>query len=205
MIGTKKIKKGQIESYTTADVADSVGKRYQTENQNTFNDATSSIQTQLGTKQTYLVKDSVPTSAITGTTSQSQIGASILIPANTFSASDVMILDSFGVSKTGTAGTCFFRLLQNTSDTLAGSNTLATALLTGTQITGNMQRIFEINGGLFKNRIGGSVSAFTDKQGSGTTGLSVSFDPTIDNYFFRTVSLANAADSVISTQLVILK
>ena len=205
MIGNKKIKKGQIESYTTADVADSVGKRYQTENQNTFNDATSSIQTQLGTKQTYLVKDSVPTSAHTGTTTQTQIGASILIPANTFSANDVMILDSFGVSKTGTAGTCFFRLLQNTSDTLPGSNTLASALLTGTQITGNAQRIFEINGGLFKNRIGGSVSAFTDKQGSGTTGLSVSFDPTIDNYFFRTVTLANAADSVISTQLVILK
>jgi len=50
MIGVKKIKKGQIESYTTADVADSVGKRYQTDNQQTYNDATSSIQTQLNTK-----------------------------------------------------------------------------------------------------------------------------------------------------------
>lgn len=36
---------------TTANIADSVGKRYQTENQNTFNDATSSIQTQLNGKQ----------------------------------------------------------------------------------------------------------------------------------------------------------
>ena len=35
---------------TTADVADSTGKRYQTENQNTFNDATSSIQTQLNSR-----------------------------------------------------------------------------------------------------------------------------------------------------------
>ena len=32
---------------TTADIADSTGKRYQTENQNSFNDATSSIQAQL--------------------------------------------------------------------------------------------------------------------------------------------------------------
>lgn len=36
---------------TTADIADSTGKRYQTENQNTYNDATSSIQTQLNAKQ----------------------------------------------------------------------------------------------------------------------------------------------------------
>ncbi len=36
---------------TTADIADSTNKRYQTDNQNTFNDATSSIQTQLNSKQ----------------------------------------------------------------------------------------------------------------------------------------------------------
>jgi len=35
---------------TTADVLDSTGNRYQTENQNTYNDATSSIQTQIDTK-----------------------------------------------------------------------------------------------------------------------------------------------------------
>ena len=52
MIGVKKIKKGQIETYTTADIADSVDKRYQTDNQQTYNDATSSIQTQLNAKLT---------------------------------------------------------------------------------------------------------------------------------------------------------
>jgi len=36
---------------TTADIADSTDKRYQTDNQQSFNDATSSIQTQLNTKQ----------------------------------------------------------------------------------------------------------------------------------------------------------
>jgi len=35
---------------TTADIADSTGKRYQTENQNSYNDATSSIQTQLNSR-----------------------------------------------------------------------------------------------------------------------------------------------------------
>lgn len=39
---------------TTADIADTTNKRYQTDNQQTYNDATSSIQTQLGTKLTSL-------------------------------------------------------------------------------------------------------------------------------------------------------
>ena len=39
---------------TTADIADSTNKRYQTDNQNTYNDATSSIQTQLNGKQSAL-------------------------------------------------------------------------------------------------------------------------------------------------------
>ena len=205
MIGNKKIKKGQIESYTTADIADSVGKRYQTENQNTFNDATSSIQTQLNTKQTYLVKNSVPTSAVTGTTSLTQIGSSILIPANTFSANDYFSVDSFAVLKTGVLGACNFRLYINSTNNFATSTQLSSTNLTATQISGNMDRVFEINGGNLKNRFPASASSFTDKTASGTTGLSVSFDPTIDNYLFTAVVLSNASDSVIRTQILILK
>ena len=40
---------------TTADIADSLNKRYQTDNQQSFNDATSSIQTQINSKQATLV------------------------------------------------------------------------------------------------------------------------------------------------------
>ena len=205
MIGAKKIKKGQIESYTTADVADSVGKRYQTENQKTFNDANSSIQTQLNSKQSYLVKDSVPTSAITGTTSLAQIGSSILIPANTFSANDYFSVDSFAVLKTGVSGTCNFRLYINSTDNFATSTIITSTSLTATQIGGNMDRVFEINGGNLKNRVAGGNSSFTDKTAITTTGLSVSFNPTIDNYLFTAVILSSAADSIVRTQLVITK
>jgi hypothetical protein len=205
MNGTKKISKGQIETYTTADIADSVGKRYQTENQNTFNDATSSIQTQLNNRHVYLVKDSVPTSAHTGTTTITQIGATIVIPANTFSANDAFVLDSFGISKTGLLGTCTWRLGQNTVDSIIGVNIIASGFLVATQITGNMSRRFEINGGLLKNRLGGTTTGYTDMQASTTAGLSVTFDPTITQYFFRLATLSNATDSVVSTQIVITK
>jgi hypothetical protein len=205
MNGTKKITKGQIETYTTADIADSVGKRYQTENQNTFNDATSSIQTQLNTRNFNLVKDSSPTSAVTGTTTLTQIGSSILIPANTFSANDYFSLESFAILKTGVAGTCNIKLHVNSSSDFATSTAISSTNFTATQISGTTQRIYEINGGNLKNRIPASASVFTDRTASATTGLSISFDPTIDNYLFTSVQLSVSTDSVVRTQIVITK
>jgi len=78
MNGTKKISKGQIEPYTTIDVTDSVNKRYQTDNQRTFNDATSSIQTQLNSKISNPVSITVTT-----TTSVLTPITTIAIPLNT--------------------------------------------------------------------------------------------------------------------------
>jgi hypothetical protein len=205
MNGTKKIKKGQIESYTTADIADSVGKRYQTENQNTFNDATSSIQTQLNTRNFNLVKDSTPTSAVTGTTTLTQIGSSILIPANTFSANDYFSLDSLSILKTGVAGTCIVKLHVNSSNDFATSTAISTTTFTATQLGGSSRRTYEIIGGLLKNRVSGATSAFSDNFGSTSTGLSISFDPTINNYLFTSVQLSVSTDSVVRTQLLITK
>jgi hypothetical protein len=205
MNGTKKITKGQIESYTTADIADSVGKRYQTENQNTFNDATSSIQTQLNTRNFNLVNDSVPTSAITGTTTLTQIGSSILIPANTFNANDYFSLESLAILKTGVSGTCNVRLHVNSSNNFATSTVISSTNFTATQISGTCQRVFEINGGNLKNRFPNSASSFTDRTASATTGLSVAFDPTINNYLFTSVQLSVSTDSVVRTQLIITK
>jgi hypothetical protein len=182
MNGTKKITKGQIADFIS-----------------------DSTQTALDTRNFNLVKDSTPTIAVTGTTSVTQIGSSILIPANTFSANDYFSLDSFGVAKTGVLGTSAYRFLTNTSDTLTGATLLARSSLIATQITSNMQRIFEIEGGLIKCRMGGSSNSFTDKTASTVAGLSASFDPTIDNYFFTAVELTNATDSVIRTQIVITK
>jgi hypothetical protein len=163
------------------------------------------LQAQSALKRTILHADSVPTAAHTGTTTITQIGSTIIIPANTFSADDEFVLDSLGISKTGILGTCVWRLAQNTSDTLTGANILASGSLTATQITGNMGRRFEINGGNLKCRLGGTTTGYTDMGASTVAGLSVTFDPTITQYFFRTVTLSVATDSVVSTQIVMLK
>ena len=83
MIGVKKIKKGQIETYTTADIADSVDKRYQTDNQQTYNDATSSIQTQLNTLNVNNITITTAVSITTDTNDGSgygQHGRNVMIP-----------------------------------------------------------------------------------------------------------------------------
>jgi hypothetical protein len=205
MISTKKITKGQIESYTTADIADSVGKRYQTDNQQNYNDATSSIQTQLNSKRSWIVKDSDPTSAVTGTTSIVQVGASITVAAGTNSVNDTLVLESFSALKTGVLGTATIRLYTNTSDTLTGATLIATATITSTNLNANMCRTFEISGGLLKNRMLGNGAAYTDYTQVAGVGLSVTYNPAVTNYIFRTVQLANAGDSIVSTQLLISK
>jgi hypothetical protein len=66
-----------------------------------------------------------------------------------------------------------------------------------------MQRTFEINGGLIKNRLGTSAG-FTDYAG-GAVQLSTTFNPAVDNYLFTSVQLSVSTDSVIRTSLIITK
>ncbi|QHB39737.1 hypothetical protein HWC97_gp68 [Flavobacterium phage vB_FspS_snusmum6-1] len=153
----------------------------------------------------WLVKDTTPTTAVTGTTSRTQIGSSILIPDNTFSTEDVMILDGYAVEKGAGIGTCQIQIWHNTSDTLTGATAIAVFSMANANVSAKMVRTFEISEGLLKCRINGTTNAISDIGALSFTPLSISFDPTIDNYFFTTVNLGNASDSVTRTQLLISK
>ncbi|QHB38827.1 minor tail protein [Flavobacterium phage vB_FspS_hemulen6-1] len=162
-------------------------------------------QTALNDRLQWLVKDTTPTTAVTGTTSRTQIGSSILIPDNTFSTEDVMILDGYAVEKTAGIGTCQIQIWHNTSDTLTGATAIAVFSMANANVSAKMVRTFEISEGLLKCRINGTTNAISDIGALSFTPLSISFDPTIDNYFFTTVNLGNASDSVTRTQLLISK
>lgn len=152
----------------------------------------------------WLVKDTMPTAAVTGTTSITQIGSSILIPANTFGAKDVMILEAIGVEKIGTLGTCSIRLYQNTSNTLSGATLIASASMVSANLSSLIRRTFEVNSGFLKG-----LSAITPTNNDyavvNASRTNTPFNPAIDNYFFTTVQLGNASDSVTRTQLLISK
>ena len=165
----------------------------------------SATQLILDKKMEWLVKDTTPTTAVTGTTSRTQIGSSVLMPSNTFGAEDLINLDAFALEKSAGIGTCQIQIWHNTSNTLTGATAIAVFSMANANVSAKMVRTFEISGGLLKCRINGTTNTISDIAALSFTPLSISFNPAIDNYLLTTVQLGNASDSVTRTQLLISK
>lgn len=185
---------------TTADIADSTGKRYQTENQKTYNDATSSIQTQLNAKQAalgYTPYRFIQTSstATTGTTAET-IVATATIAGGTFNSSDIMKM-IFTTNKTGLLGVYSIRVKINTSNTLTGATQIAIFTAAGaTTQTTSIQRNFSLNGGnIYGINFTGGI--LTDILNVGGSYSSTALNPANTLYIFFTVQLVNSGDSII--------
>jgi hypothetical protein len=123
---------------TTADIADSTDKRYQTDNQELYNDATSSIQTQLDSKSSFLISESGSLGQVTGT-STNTIAASFLIPALPLFANKSLQIN-YTVLKVNSVSTCTVRLYINSTNSLTGATLLATSAFTTAQQVSNTTR-----------------------------------------------------------------
>jgi nitrogen fixation protein len=133
--------------------------------------------------------------AITGTTAET-IAATATISGGTFNTSDVAKC-LFGINKTGTLGTYSLRLKINTSNTLTGATQIAIFTSAGSSVQMSiMSRSFSLNGG---NLYGYSFLAtqLTDIVNIGGTLSSTAYNTANTLYFFWTVQLANAGDSII--------
>lgn len=182
---------------TTADIADSTNKRYQTDNQNSFNDATSSIQTQLNAKQNALSYTpykyiNTTSSTVTGTTAET-IMATATISANTFNANDVMKI-LYEVSKSATISAPTFRVKINTTNSLSGATTIATYTFASANTYALIQRNFIISSGNLSG-ISFTASVLTDIASVTTVASSTSYNPANTLYLFFTLQLGNTADS----------
>jgi hypothetical protein len=179
---------------TTADIADSSNKRYQTDNQQLFNDATSSIQTQLDAKQSKLLAKKLGASATIATTVESIIG-NVEILGGTLASTDYLNIRS-RARKTGTIGTYLLRYyLNTTSNSLTGATQIA---ISGTQTTSSIistsfERDFTIDGG---NLIGFPfATASNDGTASASTVSSVAYTVATTYYIITTITLASALDT----------
>jgi|694.fasta_scaffold69051_3 hypothetical protein len=179
---------------TTADIADSVNKRYQTDNQQSFNDATSSIQTQLDAKQSKLLVKKLGASATIATTVESIIG-NVEILGGTLASTDYLNIRS-RARKTGAIGTYLLRYyLNTTSNSLTGATQIA---ISGTQTTTSIistsfERDFTIDGG---NLIGFPFgTASNDGTASASTVSSVAYTVGATYYIITTITLVSALDT----------
>ena len=181
-------------SVTTADIADSTNKRYQTDNQQSFNDATSSIQTQLDGKQSKLLVKKLGASSTIATTVESIIG-NVEILGGTLASTDYLNIKS-RVRKTGSNGTYLLRYyLNTTSNTLTGATQIAiSATQTATSlISANFERDFTIDGG----NLYGYPFATANNDGivSATAVGSVAYTVATTYYIITTITLASALDT----------
>lgn len=185
-------------SVTTDDISDSVNKRYQTDNQQSFNDATSSIQTQLNGKQstlTYVPYRYINTtqSSVTGLTTET-IMATTTISANTFSSNDIMKI-LFEVSKTATIVGPSLRIKINTTNSLSGATTIALYNMPLANTYALMQRnLFLSSGNL--NGFSFSTTAISDITTATNAASSITYNPANVLYLFFTIQLGNVADTV---------
>lgn len=137
------------------------------------------------------------TSYITGSTSEIEV-LKVTIPANTFSAQDVLKLHRFMFEKVGTAGGFTARFKISTSSTMPSGTTDQVGVigLTGaTTIWQSFSRNLYIEGGNIKG-FPFAVSTSVDNSTSTTAVSSKAFDRTVTQYLYVSITLANSADQV---------
>jgi hypothetical protein len=186
---------------TTADVADSTGKRYQTENQKTYNDATSSIQTQLNGKQASLVYNpyrylNTTQSTTTGTLTETVV-ATATITGGTFNANDVMKM-LFQANKGTTTSNVTLRIKIGSTSTFASATTIATYTFTTTTGFVTMQRSFSLAGGNI-NTAAPTSTLLTDIFATSASLTAITANPANTLYVFFSVQLGTSLDSVTFT------
>ena len=212
-------------SVTTADIASSTNKNYVSDAQatvvgntsgtNTGDETTATIKTKLGAANTsndgyltsenwntfnnklngYLYKLSYPTATVTGTTSEVQV-LQLTIPANTFSANDLLNFTS-NFQKVGITGTIGIRVKISTSATMPSGTTGQIAVVTiGTaSLYSNFERrLMMLSGGNIYS-ITNTTSAITDTGTNINAITSQTFDTTVTNYLYVSVTNSSSLDS----------
>jgi hypothetical protein len=135
-----------------------------------------------------------PSTAVTGTTSETQIsGSAFTIPANTIPAnSHFFILPT--IFKTVGTNTTQLRLKVNTTNNYATATTIANFAIGGSNTFGGGHRKFIVNGGNIKG-FSFTAGVISDIFGSGSGTSSASFPVTGDLYFFWSIQNNAIGDS----------
>jgi len=198
----------QSGDYNTGQVTEITNKNYQTDNQKLFNDATSSIQTQLNSKANNsdvvknIIVDTTTGTPITGTTAETVLFFA-LIPANSFKNGGFFNIKMARVGKIGTAGTIRQRFKINTINSLVGSTYITDNLAGATILNAITTRSFSIENGSLKGYATSGAQTANDLLNVIQPITSYTFDPTIDNYIFEVGTLGNASDSMFHSSILI--
>ena len=142
-----------------------------------------------------VIKDTVQGTTITGVITEVLTGT-YLIPANTFTANDVMKITSFLVEKLGTSSSATTRVKVGSTNIFSSSTTIATYVMGSTILTSAMNRTsLTIRNGNIRT-LTPTVSLLNDTVASLATMSNVAFNPAVDNWIFTSLQLAGPAESI---------
>jgi len=145
----------------------------------------------------YLYKLAVSPAAVTGTLSETQV-LQLTIPANTFSSNDILTFTSI-FQKTGIIGGYSVRVKISTSATMPSGATSQIAVVTigSTSLFANFNRQAMILNGGNISTLTNTTSLISDTGTSTNTLTTQTFDTTVTNYLYVSITNASTADSVV--------
>jgi hypothetical protein len=190
--GSEILNKPKIPTLTT-EITDTTNKRYQTDNQQSFNDATSSIQTQLN-KTLKVILNQLPYTSVFGTTTETLLGT-FVIPANTFQSA---CMPNFKIKiNKGLLGSSSIRLKFNTVNNFASATLLTNYLMGGSVSSITLVRNPTILS--FTIKIATQTGIISDESVPSPTESTISFDPTVTNYFYISAANQNTLETTFLT------
>jgi hypothetical protein len=154
-----------------------------------------------------IIRIITPSTALTGTTSETQITSfNFTIPANTFSANDILKVETIAWEKSGVANASSCRLKLSNTNNYAGASNVLILAASGGNINMRSTRTYKIAGGNLKGFMSSSANGiFNDNTLSSVAVSTLALDVTQPIYGFVSLQNSSSADSTIMNELIISK
>ena len=157
---------------------------------------TSAIQPQLDNRLKIIDKTSTPSTTLTGTLTETQV-YSLTIPANTFTANDVMVIRDLLITRTVGTSTTVLKVKLSTSATMPSGTTDQIAIYNFANVNAyaKFRRSYAINGGNIVGWNSSNTSTLDDSLASSSVISTIAFNPAVTNYLYVSLTLGNITDS----------
>ena len=154
-----------------------------------------------------VIRNITPSTALTGTTSETQITSfNFTIPANTFSANDILKVETIAWEKSGTANASTCRIKLSNTNNYAGASNVLILAASANNINMRGTRTYKIAGGNLKGFMSASANGiFNDNTLTNVAVSTLALDVTQPIYGFVSLNNTSSADSTIVNELIISK
>jgi hypothetical protein len=159
------------------------------------------------TTPSIVVRNITPSAALTGTTVETQITSfNFTIPANTFSANDLLKIETIAWEKSGTANASTCRIKLSNTNNYAGASNVLILAASAANINMRGMRTYKIAGGNLKGFMSTSANGiFNDNTLTNVAVSTLALDVTQPIYGFVSLQNSSSADSTIVNELTITK